>query len=118
MTKVKKKNESAVARISEATCLSFARFRSAIRQGRIDALFARRIFRRHYTRLKDICVREGCSLARARTINAMLEADVNSALVSAGQSGILKAYQSVDDLLRDLQLIRTGSHQELGIGEK
>ena len=100
---VKKTRRGTIEPSLELACLDFAKFRSAIRYGRIDAVLARRLYRRHYSRLSDICKRECCSLARARTINAMLEADVNSALVSAGQPGILKAYQSVDDLLKDLQ---------------
>mgnify|MGYP003319854584 CR=1 FL=1 len=83
--------------------LRFADFRQAIRSGSIDALVAKRIFRKYYTRLKDICERENCSLNRARTINAMLEGDVNAALLCAGKPGILKAYTTVEDLIRELE---------------
>lgn len=83
--------------------LRFADFRQAIRSGSIDALVAKRIFRKYYTRLKDICEREKCSLNRARTINAMLEGDVNAALLCAGKPGILKAYTTIEDLIRELE---------------
>jgi len=88
---------------SESTYLCFPKFRSAIRHGQIDAQVARRLFRHHYTRLSDICTREGCSMARARTIHATLESDVNLALLKSGQQGLLKTYQSVEDLIKDLQ---------------
>jgi len=87
----------------ESTYLCFPKFRSAIRHGRIDAQVARRLFRHHYARLSDICTREGCSMARARTIHATLESDVNLALVKSGQQGLLKTYKSVEDLIKDLQ---------------
>lgn len=83
--------------------LRFADFRQAIRSGSIDALVAKRIFRKCYMRLHDICERENCSLNHARTINATLEGDVNAALLRAGKPGILKAYASVDDLIRELE---------------
>ena len=82
---------NANADASAEPCLSFAQFRMALRKNRIDALVARRVFRRHYSKLGDICRREGCSLQRARTINAILEGDVNAALLKAGRPGILKA---------------------------
>ena len=94
---------NANADASAEACLSFAQFRMALRKNRIDALAARRLFRRHYSKLGDICRREGCSLQRARTINAVLESDVNAALLKAGRPGILKTYQSVEDLLKELQ---------------
>ena len=83
--------------------MRFADFRKAIRTGEIDPLAAKRIFRECYTRLHDICARENCSLNRARTINATLECDVNAALLCAGKPGILKAYASVDDLIKELE---------------
>ena len=94
---------NANADASAVPCLSFAQFRMALRKNRIDAVAARRLFRRHYSKLGDICRREGCSLQRARTINAILEGDVNAALLKAGRPGILKTYQSVEDLLKELQ---------------
>ena len=93
----------ACALCTKLTCLSFADFRKAIRAGAIDALTAKRIFRHHFTRLRDICKRENCSLNRARTINAALECDVNAALLCAGKPGILKAYASVEDLIKELE---------------
>lgn len=94
---------NANADASAETCLSFAQFRTALRKNRIDAVAARRLFRRHYSKLGDICQREGCSLQRARTINAVLEGEVNAALLKAGRPGILKVYQSVEELLKELQ---------------
>lgn len=82
---------NANADASAEPCLSFAQFRMALRKNRIDAVAARRLFRRHYSKLGDICRREGCSLQRARTINAILKGDVNAALLKAGRPGILKA---------------------------
>lgn len=83
--------------------LRFTEFRRAIRSDSIDALVAKRLFRRHYSVLRDICERECCSIAKARTINACLEGDVDAALRRAGQPGLLKSYDSVKALLEDLE---------------
>ena len=99
----KRKQHAAIADASATACLSFAKFRMALRKNRIDATSARRLFRRHYSKLGDICKREGCTLQRARTINAILESEVNAALLKDGQPGILKTYRSVEELLKELQ---------------
>ena len=82
--------------------LRYSAFREAIRNDAIDAREARRIFRKSYAKLADICEREGCSMNRARTINAFLEAAVDAALRRAKLPGILKTYDSVEALLEDL----------------
>ena len=85
------------------TAFCFADFRQAIRRGSIDATTARRIFRAHFTRLGEICKRENCSLEKARTINAALECDIDAALRREGKRGLLRAYDSVDELLKELK---------------
>ena len=82
--------------------MRYSVFREAVRKDAIDPRQARSIFRKNYTKLADICEREGCSMNRARTINAFLEAAVDAALRRAKLPGILKTYDSVEALLEDL----------------
>ena len=84
-------------------CKSFAEFRKAIRRGSIDAVTAKRIFNKHFVRLRDICKRENCSMEMARTINAVLECDIDYAFRREGKPGFLKAYDTVETLLEDLK---------------
>ena len=108
MTKEKKKSSN--RRIVEPSnrdycplCKSFGDFRKAIRKGSIDAATAKRIFNKHFVRLREICKREMCSMETARTINAVLECDIDYAFRREGKPGFLKAYDSVDTLLKDLK---------------
>ena len=82
--------------------LRFTALREAIRKGAISAQNARRIFRKNFTKLNEICRREGCSIEKARTISAALEGEVNAALLRAGKP-VRDAYCSVADLLKDLK---------------
>ena len=84
-------------------CKSFGDFRKAIRRGSIDAATAKRIFNKHFVRLRDICKRENCSMEMARTINAVLECDIDYAFRREGKPGFLKAYDTVETLLEDLK---------------
>ena len=83
--------------------LRFSAFHKAIRTDKICARVAKSLFRRNYSRIADICDRESCSANRARTIQATLESDVDAALRRAGLPGILKGFNSVDELLKDLK---------------
>ena len=84
-------------------CKSFGDFRKAIRCGSIDAVTAKRIFNKHFVRLREICKREKCSMEMARTINAVLECDIDYAFRREGKPGFLKAYDTVETLLEDLK---------------
>ena len=91
--------KSSAARLQQ----SWVDFRQAVRNGTIDPDRARRIFRKSYMKLGEICRRENCSLEKARTINAALEGEVNAALLRAGRPAGGAAYDSVADLLKDLK---------------
>ena len=84
-------------------CKSFGDFREAIRRGSIDAATAKRIFNKHFVRLREICRRENCSMETARTINAVLECDIDYAFRREGKPGFLKAYDTVEAFLKDLK---------------
>ena len=83
--------------------MSWTDFRKAVRCDAIYAKTARRLFRKNFSKLGEICRREGCSLEKARTINAALEGEVAAALLRAGLPVKGKAYNSVDLLLKDLK---------------
>ena len=84
-------------------CRSFGDFRKAIRRGLLDAATAKRIFNKYFVRLREICKRENCSMEMARTINAVLECDIDYAFRREGKPGFLSAYDSVEMLLKDLK---------------
>ena len=107
---IREKKKSSNRRASESPsrhdcplCKSFADFRKAIRCGSIDAATAKRIFNKYFVRLSEICKREMCSMEKARTINAALECDIDAAFRREGKLGFLKAYNSVEDLLKELK---------------
>ena len=83
--------------------MSWTDFRKAVRSDAICAKTARHLFRTNFSKLGDICRREGCSIEKARTINAALEGEVTAALLRAGLPMRGKAYNSVDLLLKDLK---------------
>ena len=87
---------------SVLSSLRFSTFRKAIRNGTVNAQDARRIFRKNFAKLSEICRREGCSIEKARTISAALEGEVNAALLRAGQP-VKGTCVSVVDLLKDLK---------------
>ena len=107
---IREKKKSSNRRVAESSsrhdcplCKSFGDFRKAIRSGSIDAATAKRIFTSHFKRLGEICKSENCSIERARTINAALECEIDCAFRREGKPGFLKAYDSVDTLLKDLK---------------
>ena len=111
---MKEKKKSIVKRTPRSShrddcplCKSFGDFRKAIRRGSIDAATAKRIFNKYFIRLREICKRENCSMEMARTINAVLECDIDYAFRREGKPGFLPAYDSVETF-----------HQDLKIGEK
>ena len=107
---IREKKKSSSRRVVDSSsrhdcplCKSFGDFRKAIRCGSIDAATAKRIFNKHFVRLREICKRENCSMEMARTINAVLECDIDYAFRREGKPGFLKAYDSVETLLKDLK---------------
>ena len=83
--------------------VSWIDFRRAVRGGSIDAKVARRLFRKNFMKLGEICRRENCSLEKARTINAALEGEISAALLKAGLPTKGSAYDSVSPRVHALR---------------